>query len=175
MFAKGGKLDYLVELKKGGKAKRKCKCGCNMIAVKEKGGTMEKCACGCKVKSHQQGGQFPRGAQNVYDRVTQPDGSTVENISKIRGQFTSPMYSRMISPDKSDTTYYKTGQILPMGVNPSDTYQQAFDKLIQNKHTVGMGENVGILDRLRFPTRRYHANYNQPIPREALSNIPTGQ
>jgi len=65
MFKDGGKLDAFVsKYKKGGKArsygKKKCKCGCDMIEVKENGGTIERCACGCEVKKQQQGGTVPQ-------------------------------------------------------------------------------------------------------------------
>ena len=54
----GGKLNYLESLKKGGKMKKKCACGCDMVMKKEKGGKLvESCACGCKPKmKYQKGG-----------------------------------------------------------------------------------------------------------------------
>jgi len=51
MFKRGGKLDYFVgKYGKGGKATKKCECGCEIISVHENGGTIERCACGCKTK-----------------------------------------------------------------------------------------------------------------------------
>ena len=60
----GAKLEYLKSLnsyKKGKKImKKKCKCGCDMVDVKEAGGKIvSKCACGCdtkKVKMKSKGG-----------------------------------------------------------------------------------------------------------------------
>lgn len=91
----GGKIEYLKSLqkpiinvdffKKGGKVKRKCACGCNLLAFKEKGGKMvERCACGCKtgVKKDEKGakielnrfskpGEKPTAADTIskYNRV----------------------------------------------------------------------------------------------------------
>lgn len=66
----GGKIEYLKKLsqnmntdffKKGGKMKKKCKCGCNMVSFKDKGGKIvEKCSCGCKKET---GGKFSKPGQ----------------------------------------------------------------------------------------------------------------
>jgi hypothetical protein len=58
---KFNKIKLLQEFKKGGKSsKKKCKCGCELVSVKEKGGKMvEQCACNCgggKVKMKAKGG-----------------------------------------------------------------------------------------------------------------------
>lgn len=48
-FKRGGKIEQFVNrFKKGGKAAKRCSCGCEMVKVAEKGGIVEKCACGCK-------------------------------------------------------------------------------------------------------------------------------
>ena len=48
-FKRGGKIEQFVNrFKKGGKAAKKCACGCELVKVAEKGGIVEKCACGCK-------------------------------------------------------------------------------------------------------------------------------
>ena len=53
LAAKGAKLKKLKS-----KAK-KCKCGCDMVTVKEKGGKMiSKCSCGC-------GGDIKKGAKGI--------------------------------------------------------------------------------------------------------------
>ncbi len=58
----GGKLDYLQSLKKGGKMKKKCACGCDLVMKKEKGGKLiESCACGCKPKAkYEKGGSIQK-------------------------------------------------------------------------------------------------------------------
>ncbi len=50
------KSGYINSLKKGGKLKNVCKCGCALIPKKEKGGTIQACGCGCATK--QKGGQL---------------------------------------------------------------------------------------------------------------------
>lgn len=73
----GGKLEYLKRLhknnlnvdffKKGGKASKKCACGCNIITLKDKGGKMiEKCACGCKPDKKEDGGTLFNNIPNVF-------------------------------------------------------------------------------------------------------------
>lgn len=51
----------ITQAKKGMKNPKRCKCGCELITVKEDGGKLtSKCACGCstkKLKKHQTGGQ----------------------------------------------------------------------------------------------------------------------
>lgn len=69
----GGKIEYLKKLstninteffKKGGKMKRKCACGCNLVSFKDKGGKIvEKCACGCKTNKKEKGGEFSKPGQ----------------------------------------------------------------------------------------------------------------
>lgn len=51
MAKNGTKLEYLTKLKKGKKITKKCKCGCDLITVKESGGKLvSKCSCGCNNK-----------------------------------------------------------------------------------------------------------------------------
>jgi hypothetical protein len=58
--AKGAKLNKLKKLQSMKKGAKKCKCGCEIISVKEKGGKMtDQCACNCgggKVKMKAKGG-----------------------------------------------------------------------------------------------------------------------
>lgn len=61
-FKKGGKLQYLIRLKKGGKVKAsKCSCGCDLVKTVGKGGKLiSKCACGCDgLQKNQLGGELP--------------------------------------------------------------------------------------------------------------------
>ena len=57
---KGSKLDTLKKLQSTKASPKKCKCGCEMISVKEEGGKMtSKCACNCggsKIKMKSKGG-----------------------------------------------------------------------------------------------------------------------
>ena len=66
LAAKGAKLKKLKN-----KAK-KCKCGCDMVTVKEKGGKMiSKCSCGC-------GGNIKKGAKGIVA----PKPAIAGNVTK---------------------------------------------------------------------------------------------
>lgn len=66
---KGAKLKKLQEYKHGGK---KCKCGCDLVMVKEEGGKISNvcsCKCGGKMKTkHQEGGVVQ--ANDLNEKVT---------------------------------------------------------------------------------------------------------
>ncbi|MBO7211680.1 MAG: hypothetical protein J6V44_11850 [Methanobrevibacter sp.] len=86
MFRKGGKIDQLVnKFKKGGKATKKCSCGCDLVKVAEKGGIVEKCACGCKQVTKAQEGTKTTPAVD-FSKYKLTD-------SKINGQDTTMKFS----------------------------------------------------------------------------------
>lgn len=93
MAAKGAKLKKLSEMKN--KSAKKCKCGCDLVTVKEKGGKITtKCACNCgggkmkkedggeisnkpvykcggKVKKSQDGSKLPYAKKSLSAKVDQ--------------------------------------------------------------------------------------------------------
>lgn len=98
---KGAKLDYLISLSKYKKGKKintkKCKCGCDMINVKEDGGKIvSKCSCNCgggKVKKKERGG--------ILDEYDLDDllGSGVLN-SSIANKFERQIHSNKLGKFK---------------------------------------------------------------------------
>ena len=77
LAAKGAKLKKL-------KSKvKKCKCGCDMVTVKEKGGKMiSKCSCGC-------GGNIKKGARGIV--TPKPETRTITSTKPtIAGNITKP-------------------------------------------------------------------------------------
>jgi hypothetical protein len=77
--ASGAKLNKLKKLKSMKKSSpKKCKCGCDMIEVKEDGGKIvSKCSCNCgggKIKTKQKGGIL-----NRYDLDLLLDSGTVDS------------------------------------------------------------------------------------------------
>lgn len=70
--AKGAKLQ---KLKQGTKAKKKCKCGCEMVDSKAEGGKIiSKCACGCNINKDKKGGVI------VTPAPAMKKGKTIDRI-----------------------------------------------------------------------------------------------
>lgn len=69
--ANGAKLNKLKKLQAIKKSVKKCKCGCEMITIKEKGGKMtEQCACNCgggKLKMKAKGGTLEQN--DIYSLI----------------------------------------------------------------------------------------------------------
>lgn len=86
--AKGAKLQ---KLKQGAKpkAKKKCKCGCEIVTKKQGGKLVESCACGCATK-HAEGGTLPsgqfiaklpfKGNKNIPKAPEKPKGSIKPSV-----------------------------------------------------------------------------------------------
>lgn len=109
---KGAKLKKLMELKKGGKAK-KCSCGCDMITVKENGGKLtSKCSCNCnggKMKKHQEGGstEVAPQASSVAKK-----GDKLEKIKKAKEG--SKLNMKSLKKDELDNAKKADPKVTPM-------------------------------------------------------------
>ena len=98
LFAKGGKLDYLVQLHKKGGSVKKCECGCTLNRVFKDGGVIEECACGCKiskakkkqVESYQTGGDLdiPTGKTTWWTEKFRGSNVGASNMPKPATPFT---------------------------------------------------------------------------------------
>lgn len=112
LAAKGAKLKKLKS-----KAK-KCKCGCDMVTVKEKGGKMiSKCSCGC-------GGNIKKGARGIV--TPKPETRTITSTKPtIAGNITKP--SAPIS-DEVDISIQRAlnEQLATDSKQIGETFKQAF-------------------------------------------------
>lgn len=113
LAAKGAKLKKLKS-----KAK-KCKCGCDMVTVKEKGGKMiSKCSCGC-------GGDIKKGAKGLVT-LRQPVMKTITATKPtIAGSVTRPSEPILSEVD----THIQRGlnqQLATDSKQIGETFKQAF-------------------------------------------------
>lgn len=97
----------ITQAKKGMKNPKRCKCGCELVTVKEDGGKLtSKCACGCstkKLKKHQTGGQVVKKSY-----ITQPGQKPFERSSFIpnKGIITPTEFFSNLSTKPNSPQHY---------------------------------------------------------------------
>lgn len=113
LAAKGAKLKKLKS-----KAK-KCKCGCDMVTVKEKGGKMiSKCSCGC-------GGDIKKGAKGLVT-LRQPVIKTITGSKPtIAGNITKPS-APILSEVDMNVQRALDHQLATDSKQIGETFKQAF-------------------------------------------------
>lgn len=154
MFAKGGKLNYLVEtFAKGGKTK-KCSCGCDLVTTMEKGGkVVTKCACGCKAKqveSYQEGGVPVQETTWAARKFGMP--YKTQEVSDEKGKAN---IAQMLT--KRNTLYRVIGR--PMGGYENKTWQIISNQGTPKADTVFVSPRGNSFMPKQAPT--WNAKFNQ--------------
>lgn len=108
MYKKGGKLEYLKLLKKGGKMnKKKCACGCDLVISKGDGGKLTStCACKCGGKL-EKGGKLKKdeddGSDTWYKSGTGENSMNPKDWKRTQADLVDPSsnYPARVKPAKT--------------------------------------------------------------------------